>query len=174
MAQEGSGTAGAEGRAFEYYRTIVELGTAELAHHRTRFFENVRINLAVLAGIAVLMAADIGSDNRILFVSVLIIYGILGSYQWIRQTRESVGKLDSWRSVAARIEASEQFRAEMGGLDVKAWSRPEIMAEMEHGGETGSSGGKRHVIVASFWLVFYVLMAVVLYFDILASYVKRI
>ncbi len=170
-AGEAGGPVGG-GRVFEYYRTIVELGTAELHHHRTRFFENVRINLAVLATIAVLMSVDVGANNRILFISVLIIYGLISCYQWLRQTRESIIKLAKWRSVAARIEESEQFRGELGGLDIKAWSEPDITGEKAEGGPAETSD-RRHIWIASFWLAFYALMAVVLYFEILASHVRR-
>lgn len=171
MTGETGGPAGGGG-VLEYYRTIVELGTAELHHHRTRFFENVRINLAVLAAIAVLMSVDVGANNRILFISVLIIFGLISCYQWLRQTRESIAKLGKWRSVAARIEESQQFRDELGGLEIKAWSEPDSTGETAEGGPA-ETNDRRHIWIASFWLAFYALMAVVLYFEILASRVSR-
>lgn len=166
MADE---TEGGDGNVFEFYKTVVELGTSELENHRVRFYQNAKINLAIAAAIGVIMFVDIDARYAIFLVSLLIVLGITGCLLWLRQIKEGLSMLSRWRTAAAAIEETPQFRAAVGGIDLRVWSTPEVKSSIERGAQVEEPSGKHHVWIATFWLVFYALVAVMMYLRFLSS-----
>ncbi len=157
------GAGGESDKVFDFYRTIVELGTTELRSHRHRFYENAKLNMAIAAAIGIIMFVDIEARYAVFLISLLIVLGITGCLLWMRQIKEGIAMLARWRTVAAAIEETPQFRAAIGGLDTRVWSTPEVRSSIERGAEIEEPSGKHHVWIATFWLVFYALVAVMMY-----------
>ena len=156
-------------RIFDYYRNVVELGTAELTSHRNRFLEYNKINIAIGGGVALIMLIDIETRFALFFVSMMIIFGLSLCASWLRQIRESLTMLAAWRAAAGAIEQSEHFRRAIGKVEVQIWSHEDISVSIEEGTKIDSSSGKHHSWMAVFWLFFYVLVAIAMYFRLLAQ-----
>ncbi len=156
-------------RIFDYYRNVVELGTAELTGHRNRFLEYNKINIAIGAGITLIMLIDTDERFALFFVSMMIIFGLILCASWIRQIQESLTMLAAWRAAAGKIEQSEQFRRSVGEVEVQIWSREDILVSIEKGTKIDTSSGRHHSWMAVFWLFFYVLVAVAMYLRLLAQ-----
>ncbi len=169
MQEEISGKSSPTSGVMSYYNTVVELGTTELIQYRNRVYQNIKINLGVAAAIAILMLYAEGLHYATLFISVLILFGIMHCFLWMRQIRETLANIANWRLDAAQIEQTTQFQDAIGGLDVKLWTRPELMASIEKGTQVEEPSGKHHIWIPTFWLLFYVIVAVVRYLKILGG-----
>lgn len=163
------GTGGGGNKVFDFYKTVVDLGTTELRSHRERFYQNAKLNMAIAAAIGIIMFIDIDARYAVFMVSLLIVLGITGCLLWLRQIKEGVAMLARWRTVAAAIEDTLQFRAAIGGLDMRVWSAPEVKSSIERGAEIEEPSGKHHVWIATFWLVYYALVAVMIYLRFLGN-----
>ncbi len=163
----GSEEASGGERIFDYYRNVVELGTAELMAHRNRFIEYNKINVAIGGGITLVMLVDVEARFALFFVSLMIIFGLTLCASWIRQIAESLKMLATWRAAAGEIERSEHFQRAIGGVAVQIWSHAEMSESIEKGTKFDKSSGKHHSWMAVFWLFFYVLVSIAMYFRLL-------
>ncbi len=174
MQEEVGGKSSPTSGVLSYYNTVVELGTTELVQYRNRVYQNIKINLAVAAAIAILMHYAEGERYTTLFISVLILFGIMNCVLWRRQISETLANIANWRLDAAQIEQTEQFQDAIGGLDVKVWTRPELMASIEKGTQVEEPSGKHHVWIPTFWLLFYVIVAAVRFIKMLGGSVAPV
>lgn len=172
MQEQASGASDYGTDILSYYKTVVELGTAELVQYRSRVYQNIKINLAVATAIALLMFFTEGMHYSAFFTSVLILFGIMSCYMWIRQIGETLTNIANWRLDAARIEETAEFHNAIGGVEVKVWTRPDLMANIEKGTQVEEPSGKHHKWIPTFWLLFYVVVGILLYLKMLGAYLE--
>jgi hypothetical protein len=118
-------------KIFEWYRLIAETGNLELQQSTLRFFENARLHLLVLGG--VLAAASYSfTQNRLFLIvpSVVAFLAALHALAWRNQVLSSSHWEAKWRTAAAEIEVTSEFRSAVGVPEIKVWSDEEVKSRL--------------------------------------------
>jgi len=128
-------------RIFEWYRLIVETGNLELQQSTTRFFENAKLHLLILAGIFAAGSYSFSQNRLFLIVpSGVAVLAALHAFAWQNQVVASSHWEGKWRTAAAEIEATTEFRSAVGVPQIRVWSDEEVMKRLSPGvRRTGST-----------------------------------
>jgi hypothetical protein len=115
-----------DNKLFEWYKMSVDLGRFEVEHSRIRFYENCKLQVAILAGVLALDSfAVLNKIYVIIFLAdIICAMGMYISSKWGNQIIASASWESTWYSIASEFETNNKFKKIVGANKLGLFSHP--------------------------------------------------
>jgi len=150
-------------KAFDWYISLVELGNFEVEHGRERFYETLKIHIAIVGGILAVASYAVVNEEFIILILGAIVgaFGAVNVGFWRDQIEASSRWESRWRQTVAAIEETPEFRSAVGMPSVKAWSHAEVRPRLSPDEKkSGASPSFYFISLNSLWCLYVILAGV--------------